>query len=80
MRKRDYIRPADKDGLYGCCHCGTYTVRREGEDLSCPHCRTARPMVYVDEWRGANPVRADPRDQRTDPAGAGNHVNTRPVL
>lgn len=66
MRARDKpsFPVAEADGMYGCGRCGTYHRIRAGGKLSCPHCRSAVPLILVARQDGGpagdTPARQSP--------------------
>lgn len=45
QRRSDGLH-ADRDGVYGCRKCGSYTVLICDDPLGCLNCRTAIPMEF----------------------------------
>lgn len=68
MRARDKpsFPVADAAGLYGCGKCGTYHRIREGGKLACSHCRSAVPLIRVDQ-PDASPADDTPARQSPSP-------------
>ena len=65
---RDNPPTAERPGLYGCCHCGSYALLAEGDHLACRHCRSARPLVYVDAHPTDVAARTDGQAEYPPPA------------
>jgi hypothetical protein len=64
MRQRDKpnFPRADRDGLYGCCRCGTYARVSSGALLACGACKSPNPMVRVGDIVPPIPRRKQPPD------------------